>query len=73
MLNDGDKWPVVCVECGHVDPQEIGRLRDIVTFDCTSCGSELSFDNEEFVKLLGNLRRTVDGFARNAMLTKKRR
>ena len=72
MLNDTDKWPVVCAECRKADFQEIARLKNTLSFRCPSCRSELPFDNEKFVNVLENLRRTVDGFARTAVLTKRR-
>jgi len=71
MLNDGDKWPVACAECGHVTHEKIGLLKGVEIVTCARCGNTLSFDHDAFIEVLGQLKATVNSIAGSARLTRK--
>jgi len=72
MLNDTDKWPVTCTDCGYVMTKEIGWLKGAFTIVCDLCGHVLKFRNDTFINVLENAKSTVDGIARTSVLTEKK-
>lgn len=73
MLNDNDKWPITCKDCGHVTPLEIGHLRQADDFACSRCGHRFAFERQGFSNLIDNHKATVRMSTGNSsFLTEKR-
>ena len=72
MLNDADKWPVMCPECGYEAHERIGWLKNNSSFTCPHCEFVGEFHTEAFIKMLDQLKKTISGAARNAGLFKKK-
>ncbi len=72
MLNDTDKWPVICPNCGYETKKQIGWLKHAVNVTCDRCGETRGFYNQAFVQSLDNLRQHIDVFARNSPFTEKK-
>ena len=72
MLNEGDSWPVTCINCGQTVLIEIRHLKTRTEFTCRRCGRTFEFLTQVFINALEQTRAGVRAVRDTTVLLAKK-